>query len=100
MKRVVSRKSSHSGKTSKAFPIVAVGASAGGLDAITQLLQNLKSNTGLAFNYIQHLSPDHKSILSSILTKATLMKVQEAKNNMLIKINNLYIIPPLTKKWC
>ena len=54
------------------FPVVAIGASAGGLEAVTQLLQNLPPNTGMAFIYVQHLSPDHKSILTSILSKSTL----------------------------
>ncbi|HSN59775.1 MAG TPA: chemotaxis protein CheB, partial [Ferruginibacter sp.] len=59
------------------FPVVAIGASAGGLEAVTQLLQNLPANTGMAFIYVQHLSPDHKSLLTSILSKVTAMKVQE-----------------------
>jgi len=53
----------------KSFPIVAIGASAGGLEAISVLLKNLPSNTGMAFIYVQHLSPDHKSFLTSILSK-------------------------------
>lgn len=77
-----------------AFPIVAIGASAGGLEAITLLLQTLPADTGMAFIYVQHLSPDHKSILTALLTKATSMKVQEAKNKMPIGPNNLYVIPP------
>jgi len=46
------------------FPVVAIGASAGGLEAVTQLLQNLPPDTGMSFIYVQHLSPDHKSILT------------------------------------
>src|ERR1700694_1728897 len=76
------------------FPVVAIGASAGGLEAVTQLLQNLPPDTGMAFIYIQHLSPDHKSILTSLLSKLTLMKVQEVSNKMLIKPDNFYVIPP------
>ncbi len=76
------------------FPVVAIGASAGGLEAVTQLLESLPSNTGMAFIYVQHLSPDHKSFLTSLLSKLTLMKVQEVKNKMLIEPDNLYIIPP------
>ncbi len=82
------------GKPANSFPIVAIGASAGGLEAITQLLQNLPVDTGMAFIYVQHLSPDHKSILTALLAKATLMKVQEAKNKMSIEPDNLYVIPP------
>ena len=76
------------------FPIVAIGASAGGLEAITQLLQHLPDDTGMAFVYVQHLSPDHESILSMLLAKVTTMKVQEVQNRMLIEPNNFYIIPP------
>jgi two-component system CheB/CheR fusion protein len=78
----------------RAFPIVAIGASAGGLEAVTQLLQNLPADTGMAFIYVQHLSPDHKSILTSLLSKSTLMKVQEVTNKILMVPNNLYVIPP------
>lgn len=77
-----------------AFPIVAIGASAGGLEAVTQLLQNLSPKTGMAYVYVQHLSPDHKSILTSILAKATAMKVQEVKNKAFMAPDNLYVIPP------
>jgi len=69
-------------------------ASAGGLEAVTQLLQNLPPDTGMSFIYVQHLSPDHKSILTSILAKSTLMKVQEVTNRILMKPDNFYVIPP------
>jgi len=88
------KKKSSPATSSNPFPIVAIGASAGGLEAITQLLQNLPADTGMAFIYIQHLSPDHKSILTALLAKATVMKVQEVKNRMPILPNNLYVIPP------
>ena len=61
----------------KSFTVVATGASAGGLEAISELLQNVSPTTGMAFIYVQHLSPDHKSMLTSILTKKTKMKVQD-----------------------
>src|SRR5580765_4725391 len=76
------------------FRVVAIGASAGGLEAVTQLLQNLPPDTGMTFIYVQHLSPDHKSILTSILAKSTLMKVQEVTNRILMKPDNFYVIPP------
>lgn len=82
------------GKAENLFPLVAIGASAGGLEAVTQLLQNLPPDTGMAFIYVQHLSPDHKSILTSILSKLTPMQVQEVKNGMLMEPNNLYVMPP------
>jgi two-component system CheB/CheR fusion protein len=79
---------------SKNFPIVAIGASAGGLEAITHLLQNLQPETGMAFVYIQHLDPSHESKLSTILSRATKMKVLEAKDRIKIEPNKVYIMPP------
>ncbi len=76
-----------------AFPIVAIGASAGGLEAISTLLKALPANTGMAYIYVQHLSPDHKSLLTSILSKITKMKVQEIENMEHIEANNVYVIP-------
>src|SRR4051812_20696863 len=78
----------------KVFPIVAIGASAGGLEAMTELLKSLPADTGMGFIYIQHLDPSHKSMLTEILSRATKMKVQEATQELTIKSNNLYIIPP------
>jgi two-component system, chemotaxis family, CheB/CheR fusion protein len=75
------------------FPVVAIGASAGGLDAMMELLSHLPSDTGMAFIYVQHLSPDHKSILAEILSKKTEMKVQEIHDMAIIKPNNVFVIP-------
>ncbi|HYJ38040.1 MAG TPA: chemotaxis protein CheB, partial [Chitinophagaceae bacterium] len=78
---------------SKPFPIVAIGASAGGLEAITELLKNLSPETGMAYVYVQHLDPSHESMLSSILARATKMKVVEARESLPIEANHLYVIP-------
>ena len=75
------------------FTVVAIGASAGGLEAITLLLKNLSPTTGMAFIYVQHLSPDHKSILPSLLSKTTQMEVQDIDDMEKIKPNNVYVIP-------
>ena len=79
------------------FPIVGVAASAGGLEAFTQLLSHLPNDTGMAFVLIQHLSPDHESLLTEILTRATLMPVREVHNGMSVEPNQVYVIPPNTK---
>jgi two-component system CheB/CheR fusion protein len=79
---------------SKPFPIVAIGASAGGLEAISELLKNLSPSTGMAYVYIQHLNPTHESMLSNILSRTTRMKVVEAEERMRIEANHLFIIPP------
>ena len=65
---------------SAAFPIVGVGASAGGLDAFTQLLKHLPADTGMAFVLIQHLDPTHASFLRDALAKATTMTVSQAED--------------------
>jgi len=77
----------------KRFTVVAIGASAGGLEAITLLLKNLSPSTGMAFIYVQHLSPDHKSMLSSILSKTTQMRVQDIDDMEKMIPNNVYVIP-------
>ena len=92
-KRTKSLPASHSKTDWNSFTVVAIGASAGGLEAITQLLKNLSPETGMAFIYVQHLSPDHKSILTDLLSKTTKMKVQDVGNMVKIKPNNVYIIP-------
>ena len=65
-------------KAANHFPIVGIGASAGGLDAFTSLLHALPVDTGMAFILIQHLDPSHESILSDLLSKTTSMPVNEA----------------------
>lgn len=76
------------------FPVVAIGASAGGLQAMSILLRNLPANTGMAYIFVQHLSPDYKSLLTSILSRTTKMKVQAIDNMELMKPDNVYVIPP------
>ena len=80
--------------THVAFPIVGVGASAGGLDAFVQLLTELPPDTGMAFVLIQHLDPTHPSILAETLVKATKMIVAEAKDGDRVQPNHVYVIPP------
>ena len=80
-----------------AFPIVGVGASAGGLEAFTQLLKHLPLDTGLGFVLVQHLDPQHESALTQLLKRATAMAVHEVTNNLRVKANHVYVIPPNTK---
>lgn len=77
----------------ESFTIVAIGSSSGGLEAAIELLQNLPSTTGMAFIYVQHLSPDHKSMLTSLLSTKTEMKVQDIENSEKMQPNNVYVIP-------
>jgi two-component system CheB/CheR fusion protein len=76
-----------------AFPIVGVGASAGGLEAFTQLLGALPIDTGMAFVLVQHLDPDHESALTQILARATSLPVHEITNDEQVRANHVYIIP-------
>ncbi|BAY15428.1 signal transduction histidine hinase [Anabaenopsis circularis NIES-21] len=84
----------HEENQNELFPIVGIGASAGGLEAFTQLLSHLPSDTGMGFVLIQHLSPDQKSLLVEILSRATQMPVVQAENEMVVKPNHVYVIPP------
>ena len=78
----------------KSFPIVGIGASAGGLEAFTQLLHHLPPDSDMAFVLIPHLDPKHESFLKELLSKATQMPVSEVTNGMPVEPNRVYIIPP------
>ncbi|MFO5493255.1 MAG: CheR family methyltransferase, partial [Cuspidothrix sp.] len=75
------------------FPIVGIGASAGGLEAFTQLLSHLPTDTGMGFVLIQHLSPSQKSMLPDILCHTTTMPVTEAQEGVKVQPNHVYVIP-------
>ena len=79
---------------SAAFPIVAIGASAGGLDACRMLLDALTPDAGLAFILVQHLDPTHESMLVELLASHTSMTVLQATDGMPIEREHLYVIPP------
>ena len=74
--------------------MVGIGASAGGLDAITEILRSLPPDTGMAFVVIQHLDPTHASMLTDILARATAMPVSEVTDQMVAQPNHVYVIPP------
>ena len=78
------------------FPVVGIGASAGGLEAVTRLLQHLPVDTGMTFVLVQHLDPVHESALTKLLSKATKMPVREVTNNTRVQPNQVNIIPPNT----
>lgn len=78
------------------FPVVGIGASAGGLEAFTRLLQHLPVDTGMTFVLVQHLDPVHESALTKLLSKATTMPVREVTNNTRVQPNQVQIIPPNT----
>jgi two-component system CheB/CheR fusion protein len=76
------------------FPIVGIGASAGGLEALEQFLQHVPQDSGLAFVIIQHLDPTHKAMLTELLQRATAMKTFQARDRLQVKPNCVYVIPP------
>jgi two-component system CheB/CheR fusion protein len=76
------------------FPVVAIGASAGGLSAYTALLKALPSKPGMAFVLIQHLEPKHESALTNLLSKATSMPVVEVSDGTGVEPDHVYVIPP------
>jgi len=78
------------------FPDVGVGASAGGLEAFRELLKHLPADTGMAFVLVQHLDPHHESLLASLLAGSTAMAVREARDDMPVEPNCVYVIPPDT----
>jgi two-component system CheB/CheR fusion protein len=74
--------------------VIAVGASAGGLDALERFFQSLPVQTGAAFVVIQHLSPDHKSMMGNLLGRYTAMPVVTVEDGMTIEPDRIYLIPP------
>src|SRR5664280_2554370 len=80
--------------TSLSFPIVGMGASAGGLEALEQFFTNMPKDSGMAFVVIQHLDPNHVGMLPELLQRYTNMIVNQVKNHMEVKPNHVYVIPP------
>jgi two-component system, chemotaxis family, CheB/CheR fusion protein len=75
------------------FPIVGIGASAGGLEAFSQLLRALPTDTGMAFVLVQHLDPRHESRLPDVLSRTTAMPVITVTNRLRAEPNHVYVIP-------
>jgi Chemotaxis response regulator containing a CheY-like receiver domain and a methylesterase domain len=76
------------------FPIVGIGASAGGLEALEQFFVNMPADSGMAFIIIQHLDPSHPGIMPELLQRITRMKVLQATDQLKVKPNCVYVIPP------
>ncbi|MFP4346516.1 MAG: chemotaxis protein CheB [Anaerolineales bacterium] len=76
------------------FPIVGIGASAGGLDAFQRFFSHMPSDSGLAFVVVQHLAREHESLLPELLARHTEMEVHEAREGIEIEPNHVYVIPP------
>ncbi len=76
------------------FPVVAVGASAGGLEAVTQLLSRIPAKSGIAIVLVQHLAPKHDSSLVALLSRVSELPVSEVAKATVVEANHVYVIPP------
>jgi two-component system CheB/CheR fusion protein len=76
------------------FPVVGIGASAGGLEALQEFFKNMPPNPGVAFVIVQHLSPDYKSLMDELLARYTKMAIHRVEDGMLVEENHIYLIPP------
>jgi chemotaxis response regulator CheB len=83
-----------SSQASVSFPIVGIGASAGGLEALEQFLRHVPPGNGMAFVIIQHLDPTHKAIVCELLQRVTSMKVMQVKDRTKVRPDCVYVIPP------
>jgi two-component system CheB/CheR fusion protein len=86
-------KASKTGKETS-FPVLGLGASAGGLEAFLQFFDAMPSETGMAFLVVVHLDPDHVSILPALIQKHTEMTVEAAKDQAELRPNRVYVAPP------
>jgi len=80
--------------TAESFPIVGIGASAGGLEAFKELLASLPENAGMAYVLVPHLDPAHHSVLTEILSRFTKIPIAEVINAMRVERDRIYVIPP------
>ncbi|NCP86279.1 MAG: hypothetical protein CO094_12135 [Anaerolineae bacterium CG_4_9_14_3_um_filter_57_17] len=80
--------------TRSTFPIVGIGASAGGLEALEIFLANVPADSGMAFVIVQHLDPTYKGMLVELLQRGTAMRVFQVKDRMRVEANCIYVIPP------
>jgi len=81
-------------RNSTFFPIVGIGASAGGLEALEQFLRHVPEQCGMVFVVVQHLDPTHKGIMPELLQRATGMEVFQVRDRMRVRPDCVYVIPP------
>jgi two-component system CheB/CheR fusion protein len=81
-------------KRKEGFPVVGMGASAGGLEALQRFFAAMPADSDMAFLIVQHLDPTHESMMTQVLARSTAMKVVQAGNGMAIEKNRVYVIPP------
>jgi two-component system CheB/CheR fusion protein len=81
-------------EANRSFPIVGLGASAGGLEALEQFLGHVPKDCDVGFVVVQHLDPTHKGMLAELLQRSTSMPVTQIKDRMKVEANHVYVIPP------
>jgi len=81
-------------KMPDAFPVVGIGASAGGLEALEAFFRNMPPDPGMAFVVVQHLDPTYKGILTELIQRTTAMRAFQIKDGMALKPDHIYVIPP------
>src|SRR3954451_850447 len=74
------------------FPVVGIGASAGGVEAAGEFLEGMRPASGMPFVLVQHLSPDHKSLMADILGRRTRMAVHQVEDGMPVEPDHVYVI--------
>ena len=83
-------------ETEQPFPVVGIGCSAGGLDALKKLFSVMPSDSGMAFVLLQHLDPTHESLMVELLARHTTMNVVQIENDMPVEPDHIHVIPPNT----
>jgi len=94
MKTKISKNKTFTEAEKSDFPIVGIGASAGGLEALEKFFGNIPKDTGMAFVVIQHLDPKRSGFMPELLQRMTTMKVLQASDRLKVKPNCVYVIPP------
>lgn len=92
--KTTSRQKASPDKSAETFPIVGIGASAGGLEALEHFLGAVLPGSGMACVIVQHLDPDYKGIMPELLQRATAMKVIQVSDRTTVKPDCVYVIPP------
>ena len=80
-------------KSSNQFPVMGIGASAGGLDAFKKLIKSIPDDSGMAYMQVQHLVPKHESLLPELLQKVTNIPVLQISDDIRVEPDHIYIIP-------
>src|SRR5437870_3661553 len=94
MKSVPPKKSD---RTLMSFPIVAIGASAGGAQSFQEMLYHLPANTGMAYVYVQHMDSDHDGNLVELFQRSSKVQILEGKESTRLAPNQVFVIPPNRK---